>query len=175
VSDIQERITAINTPGPEDDPKFDMGKITDLGTLSEIAKGNTDKVRKLQRIQMSLEEGDIDRTHLETILVKRQRLSIRLIQRRESLHKKNHEQKITQVQEALRPTSTLLNNQNRELVNQAVKILEKVKKLQAQFKDDSGNGNQRRLLARLKQWETTYGAMIHVFNNLLPLPSDLET
>jgi hypothetical protein len=175
VPDILDKITEINTPGPEDDPKFDMGKITDLKRLSEIAKGNTDKVRKLQRIQMSLEEDDINRPSIENILVTRQRLGIRLIQRRDILQKKSHAQKITQLEEALRPTSGLLNNQNRELVNQATQILSKIQKLQSQFEDDSGNGTQRRLLARLKQWETTYTAMIHVFNNLLPLPSDLET
>jgi hypothetical protein len=174
MASIQERIMEVDTPGPEDDPNFNPTKITDLKALSEIAKGNTDKIRKLQRIQVSLDDNDAGRPGLENILVRRQRIGIRLIQRRDSLQKKDQDKKILQVQESLRPTSGLLNNQNREMVNEATRILKEIKKLQGQFQDDSGNGSQRRLLARLKQWETTYSAMIHVFNQLLPLPSDLE-
>jgi hypothetical protein len=55
-----------------------------------------------------------------------------------------------------------------------VKLVGQVHKIQEQFQDDPGNGPQRKLLARLKQWERTFGTAITVLDNLPPLPSDLE-
>jgi transposase len=171
---IQEQILEINTPGPENASDFNVKKISDLDKLALIAKGNTDKLRKLQMIQASLAENDPQQTGLNNAIVTRQQMGVRLRNRREEIRRDQAQTRITQLEETLRPTSGLLNNQRRELLDQMIKLVEKIRQLQGKFEDDPGNGPQRRLLARLTQWERTLSSAVMVLDRLPPLPSDLE-
>lgn len=170
--DINPLITQIDTPGPEDDPSLNISKVTDLTVLSSLAQSNTSKIRQLQRLQLKHQEDGPDFRQTTEIINRRQLLSRKLIRQRDSLRKVQEDTRKKTLEETLRPSAGILNNRNRHVLEEMIKTYESVKTLRVKYIEQTAT--QRRLAARLKQWESTYLMLISALDKLPPLPSELE-
>jgi hypothetical protein len=172
MSEYESRLEEIDVPGPEDDPRLEIHKITDLKQLSEIAYSNTTKIRKIQRLQIDLDGLNPLHTKINDILTRRQRISVRLIQQRDKIQKEQAAEKRKHLEESLRPVTGSLNNQKRQMQDIAIQIYEKIRVLR---KEHNGSDlNQRRLAARLKQWDSAYLMIVTALEKLEYLPNEIE-
>jgi hypothetical protein len=158
---------------PED--SVDIKKLSKLDDLSKVAQANTTQVRKLQRQLFSSRE-DPNKQHLieplEEAIAKRQQRGIRMVRHREALQQQESIKKRNILEEALRPTVGALNNDRRALIEQVTDMYDRIKAMNGKYVEHTLE--QRRLAARLKQWENFLLTMTYGLDRLPPLPVDLE-
>ena len=169
----QEITESVDQVLPED--QVDISKVGKLDDLSKVANANTTQMRLLQRKLYKAREDPQSEyliEPLEAAIAQRSIRQIKLVRQRTALQEKENERKRTVIEEALRPTVGALNNDRRQLLEQVVDMAERVKKLRDQFTDNTAE--QRRIAAKLKQWESFLLAMVQGLDRLSPLPTNID-
>ena len=158
---------------PEDG--VEITKVKRLEDLSKVALANSTQMRALQRRLVGCREAPEQANliePLENAIALRQQRGIRLVNHRTALQNKENVKKRNALEEALRPTVGALNNDKRTVMNQMIDLCDRIKEMRGKYTEHTAD--QRRLEARLKQWESSLTAMIMGLDKLAPLPTDLE-
>jgi hypothetical protein len=169
----EETTEAVDQVFPEDG--VDIPRVKSLDDLGKVANVNTTQVRMLQR-QLVQAREDPSQHHrissLEEAIARRQQRGIKLIHQRTRLQEVEKAKKRNVVEEALRPTIGSLNNDRRTILAQVLDMQERIQKLRGKYTEQIAD--QRRLEAKLKQWDSLLLTMARGLDMLAPLPTDLD-
>jgi ElaB/YqjD/DUF883 family membrane-anchored ribosome-binding protein len=167
----------------EEPEKVEIRKVESLDHLGSVAAINTKKIHALRRIQTELQEslrGELDPvsrqdvtnhlTKVTTAVNQRLARSGELIRRRTTLQNKKADEAREQLQELLRPTRGTLNIAKQNLLTQLTHLHEEVKR----SRSEANRHEQRRLAARLYQWESNLLNALMLIDKLPPLPEEAE-
>jgi hypothetical protein len=169
----QEQEVKVDEDFPED--KVDLNKVKTLDDLAKVAGVNSTQVRALQRKLVKIRE-DPAQEHLieplENAIAIRQQRAIRLVHRRTALQEQENIKKRNVLEELLRPTLGALNNDRRVLLKYVLDMQEKISEMRG--KHTKNTTEQRRLEARLKQWESFLLMVAKGLDSLAPLPTHLD-
>jgi hypothetical protein len=171
----QDTAPSIDPALPEDG--IDILRVKSLDKLGVVASANSTQMRALQRRLVGCRE-DPGQAHLieplENAIAIRQQRGIKLVRHRTALQNAENAKKRTAIEEALRPTIGVLNNDRRAVMDHLIDICERVKAAREESVENPHTADQRRYQAKLKLWETTLTAMVLGLDRLPPLPTDME-
>lgn len=169
----EPQVEEIDKVLPED--KVDPLKVRKLDDLAKVANANSTQVRALQRRLLTVREDPEQQgliEPLENAIAIRQQRSIKLIHRRTALQQQEDTKKRSVLEEALRPTIGKLNVDKNMILEQVLDLQKRVSEFRGKYTQQTAE--QRRLEAKLKQWESFLIAMARGLDNLAPLPTHLD-
>jgi hypothetical protein len=169
----EPQVEEIDKVLPED--KIDPLKVKKLDDLAKVANANSMQAIALQRRLLSVMEDPEKQNLIEPLknaIALRQQRSIKLIHRRTALQRQEETKKRGILEEALRPTIGKLNVDKNTILDQVLDLQERVSQFRGKYTQQTAE--QRRLEAKLKQWESFLLMMARGLDNLAPLPTHLD-